>query len=309
MQKKQVELDFSDFTLLSDDAKKREEIVRPSTTFWRDFARRLFTNKAAVASLIVVAVMVILSIVMPIISPYQYDANNLMSINQTPSAEHLFGTDTLGRDLWTRVWYGGRISLAIGFFGAIFPALIGVVIGGIAGYFGGVIDMLIMRIIDVLMCVPQMVFVILLMLKFGNGPVAIVTSFALIGWMGSARNVRGLVLQMKNQDFVNASRILGASHLRLIFKHLIPNTLGIVVVGMTMSVPGAIFYEATLSILGLGIKSPLTSWGQLLQLGVQNFKLYAYQLFIPAVILSITLLAFNILGDRVRDALDPKLRN
>lgn len=309
MKKKQLELDFSDFALLPDEEKNKEEIVRPSTTFWRDFLRRLFSNRAAVVSMAVVMVMVILSIVMPILSPYEYDANDLMNINQLPDSEHWFGTDTLGRDLWSRVWYGGRISLAIGFFGAIFPALIGIVIGGIAGYFGGILDMLIMRIIDVLMCVPQMVFVILLMLKFGNGPVSIVASFALIGWMGSARNVRGLVLQMKNQDFVNASRILGASHIRLIFKHLIPNTLGIVVVGITMSVPSAIFYEATLSILGLGIESPLTSWGQLLQLGVQNFKQHAYQLFIPAVILSITLLAFNILGDRVRDALDPKLRN
>ena len=309
MEDNKTVLTNEDFSFLAAEDKGGEEIVRPATTCWKDVMRRLFSSKAAIFSFVIVMFMVVMSVVIPMVSKYQFDTNNLMSINQAPSAEHWFGTDTLGRDLWVRMWYGGRISLAIGFLGAIFPSLIGIVIGGIAGYFGGWLDMLIMRVIDVLMCVPQMVFVILLMLKFGNGPVSIVTSFALIGWMGSARNVRGLVLQMKNQDFVNASRILGASHLRLIFKHLIPNTLGIVVVGMTMSVPGAIFYEATLSILGLGIKSPLTSWGQLLQMGVQNFKQYAYQLFIPAVILSITLLAFNIFGDKVRDALDPKLRN
>ncbi len=186
MQKKQIELDLSDFTRLLDEEKNGEEIVRPSTSFWRDFARRLFTNKAAVVSLIVVAIMVVLSIVIPLVSPYQYDANNLMSINQGPSAEPLVWNGYIGKGSMDPLRSMETDSLAIGFFGAIFPALIGVVIGGIAGYFGGVIDMLIMRVIDVLMCVPQMVFVILLMLKFGNGPVAIVTSFALIGSMGSA---------------------------------------------------------------------------------------------------------------------------
>jgi oligopeptide transport system permease protein len=299
----------SDFSFLPEEEKRREDIVRPSTTFWKDALRRLKMNKPAMAGFIIVVCMIFMAIVMPVLSPYKYDTNYLDNINKGMSQAHLFGTDTLGRDLWTRIWYGGRISLSIGVMGAIFPSLIGIVIGGMAGYFGGIVDMVIMRIIDVLLCIPGLIFVILLMLKLGNGPVAIVTSFALIGWMGSARNVRGLVLQLKNQDYINASRLLGASHSRLIFRHLIPNTLGIVVVGMTQSVPGAIFYEATLSFLGLGVKAPLTSWGQLLQMGVQNFKLYPYQLFIPAVILSVTLLAFNIFGDGVRDALDPRLRS
>lgn len=308
MDENNVILQNEDFTFLNNQ-KDVQTIVRPSTSFWQDVLRRLRQNKIAMLGLVIIIIMVLLSVVMPMISPYEYSSNDLQNINLPPSSTHWFGTDTLGRDMWTRVWVGGRISLAIGIVGAILPALVGIVIGGVAGYFGGIVDMLIMRTIDVLMCIPSLIFVILIMLKLGNGPIAIVVAFALMGWMGTARNVRGLVLQLKNQEFINASRVLGASPLRLIFKHLIPNTLGIVIVGMTMSVPAAIFYEATLSFLGLGIKAPLTSWGQLLQLGVQNYKYFPAQLFIPAFFLSITLLAFNLFGDGMRDALDPKLRD
>lgn len=308
MDENKVSLQQEDFVFLNDQ-KSIDVTVRPSTTFLQDVCRRLLKNKVAMLGLGVIVLMILLAIFMPMLSPYEYSMNDLAHVNEGVSKTHWFGTDTLGRDLWTRVWEGARISLAIGIFGAILPSLIGIIIGGIAGYFGGFVDMLIMRAIDVLMCIPSLIFVILIMLKLGNGPVAIVLAFALMGWMGAARNVRGLVLQLKNQEFINASRVLGASSSRLIFKHLIPNTLGIVIVGMTMSVPNAIFYEATLSFLGLGIKAPLTSWGQLLQLGVQNYKNFPSQLFIPAIFLSITLLAFNLFGDGLRDALDPKLRD
>lgn len=308
MDEKQVNLTAEDFVFLGEQKSIKTE-VRPSTTFWQDVWRRLLSNKVAMLGLGIIIIMVLCAIMMPLLSPYEYSSNDLTQVNAGMSKAHWFGTDTLGRDLWTRVWEGARISLAIGIIGAILPSLLGIVIGGIAGYFGGIIDMLIMRTIDVLMCIPSLIFVILIMLKLGNGPVAIVIAFALMGWMGTARNVRGLVLQLKNQEFINASRVLGASAPRLIFKHLIPNTLGIVIVGMTMSVPNAIFYEATLSFLGLGIKAPLTSWGQLLQLGVESYKNFPSQLFIPAAFLSITLLAFNLFGDGLRDALDPKLRD
>lgn len=308
MDEKQVNLKKEDFIFLKEHKSITAE-VRPSTTFWQDVWRRLLTNKVAMLGLGIIIIMVLCAVIMPLFSPYEYSTNDLAHVNEGMSKSHWFGTDTLGRDLWTRIWEGARISLAIGIIGAILPSLIGIIIGGIAGYFGGLTDMLIMRAIDVLMCIPSLIFVILIMLKLGNGPVAIVLAFALMGWMGTARNVRGLVLQLKNQEFINASRVLGASAPRLIFKHLIPNTLGIIIVGMTMSVPNAIFYEATLSFLGLGIKAPLTSWGQLLQLGVENYKNFPSQLFIPAAFLSITLLAFNLFGDGLRDALDPKLRD
>lgn len=308
MDEKQVCLTNEDFVFLNDN-KSIAVDVRPSTTFWQDVRRRLLSNKVAMLGFGIIVIMVLCAIFIPMISPYEYSTNDLAHINEGMSKSHWFGTDTLGRDLWTRIWEGARISLAIGIIGAILPSLLGIILGGIAGYFGGITDMIIMRAIDVLMCIPSLIFVILIMLKLGNGPVAIVLAFALMGWMGTARNVRGLVLQLKNQEFINASRVLGASAPRLIFKHLIPNTLGIVIVGMTMSVPNAIFYEATLSFLGLGIKAPLTSWGQLLQLGVENYKNFPSQLFIPATFLSITLLAFNLFGDGLRDALDPKLRD
>lgn len=308
MDEKQVSLTKEDFIFLKDHKSISAE-VRPSTTFWQDVWRRLLSNKVAMLGLGIIVIMVLCAIMLPMFSPYEYSTNDLAHVNEGMSKAHWFGTDTLGRDLWARIWEGARISLAIGIIGAILPSLLGIIIGGVAGYFGGITDMLIMRAIDVLMCIPSLIFVILIMLKLGNGPVAIVLAFALMGWMGTARNVRGLVLQLKNQEFINASRVLGASAPRLIFKHLIPNTLGIVIVGMTMSVPNAIFYEATLSFLGLGIKAPLTSWGQLLQLGVENYKNFPSQLFIPAAFLSITLLAFNLFGDGLRDALDPKLRD
>jgi ABC-type dipeptide/oligopeptide/nickel transport systems, permease components len=165
-----------------------------------------------------------------------------------------------------------------------------------------------MRFIDIVMCVPNMIYIILIMIYIGSGPVAIVIAFALTGWMGTARSVRGLILQLKEQEFILASRTLGASSASLIFQHLVPNTLGIVIVGMTMGVPGAIFQEAFLSFIGLGVAPPIPSWGQLANTGISVFRIYPSQLLIPAVFISLTMLSFNLFGDGLRDALDPKLR-
>lgn len=280
-----------------------------SLSYWSDAKRRLFKNKVAMISLLFIILIFILSLIIPAISSYSYEEQNLMNINATPSSEHFFGTDSLGRDLWVRTWYGARVSLAVGVFGSIIPSILGIVIGGISGYFGGKIDMMIMRAIDIIMCVPSMIYVILIMLYIGSGPIPLIISFALTGWMGTARNVRGLVLQLKEREFVLASRALGASSSSLIFSHLIPNTLGIVIVSMTMGVPSAIFQEAYLSFIGLGIAPPIPSWGQLANLGTAVFRIYPYQLLIPALMISITMLSFNLFGDGLRDALDPKLRN
>ncbi|MBX6350832.1 MAG: ABC transporter permease [Clostridia bacterium] len=277
-------------------------------SYWRKAAVTLGRNPVAMGSLAFIALIVAFALVAPALSPYRYDQTDLLSPNQPPSPEHLFGTDNLGRDLWTRIWVGGRVSLLVGLLGAIVPSALGVVVGGVSGYMGGKVDMVIMRLIDVGLCIPQLVYVILLMIYLGSGPFAIVTALALTAWMGPARTVRGLILSLREQEFVLAARAIGASAWRTIFVHLIPNTLGIVVVGVTMMIPAAIFAEAYLSFIGLGVQPPMTSWGQLANAGVQTFRLYPLQFFVPAVFISVTVLAFNLVGDGLRDALDPRLR-
>lgn len=301
--------ELDDFIFIGKEEDYSRQKSGKSLSYWSDAKRRLFKNKVAMISLLFIILIFILSLIIPAISSYSYEEQNLMNINATPSSEHFFGTDSLGRDLWVRTWYGARVSLAVGVFGSIIPSILGIVIGGISGYFGGKIDMIIMRAIDIIMCVPSMIYVILIMLYIGSGPIPLIISFALTGWMGTARNVRGLVLQLKEREFVLASRALGASSSSLIFSHLIPNTLGIVIVSMTMGVPSAIFQEAYLSFIGLGIAPPIPSWGQLANLGTAVFRIYPYQLLIPALMISITMLSFNLFGDGLRDALDPKLRN
>lgn len=285
-----------------------EAITRPSITFWADVRRRLLKNKVAMLGLAIILLITAMAVVAPMASPYQYDQQNLANINAAPGSQHWFGTDALGRDLWVRVWVGARVSLMVGIFGSVIPGLLGVAIGGISGYFGGLVDMAIMRFIDIAMCIPSMIYVILIMLYVGSGPASIILALALTGWMGTARSVRGLTLQLKEQEFVLASKTLGAGSMRLIMSHLVPNTLGIVVVSMTMGIPSAIFQEAYLSFIGLGIAPPMPSWGQLANAGIAVFRIYPFQLLIPAILISLTMLSFNLFGDGLRDALDPKLR-
>jgi len=309
MKKDFVSIPEGAFEFTGENEKKFEAITRPSISFWKDVWRRLLKNKVAMTGLIIILMITVCAIIIPEISSYTYSQQNLRNINAAPSSEHWFGTDSLGRDLWVRVWVGARVSLAVGIFGSVIPSLIGIVIGGISGYFGGKVDMIIMRLIDIIMCIPSMIYVILIMLVIGSGPIPLIFAFAITGWMGTARNVRGLILQIKEQEFVLASRTLGAKHSSIIFKHLVPNTLGIVVVGMTLGVPAAIFQEAYLSFIGLGIKPPIPSWGQLANLGITVFRIYPVQLLIPAIMISLTMLSFNLFGDGLRDALDPKLRS
>jgi len=308
MSNMQIELPKDAFSRVNTSSKESELITRPGITFWADARRRLMKNKVAMLGLAIIIIITMLAIFAPVFSEYTYTKQDLANTNAPPSREHPFGTDSHGRDLWVRVWVGARVSLAVGIFGSIIPSLIGIVIGGISGYFGGKVDMIIMRFIDIVMCVPNMIYIILITIYIGTGPAALVVAFALTGWMGTARSVRGMILQLKEQEFVLASRTLGASPANLIFQHLIPNTLGIVVVSMTMGVPSAIFQEAFLSFIGLGIQPPVPSWGQLANLGISVFRIYPSQLLIPAALISITMLSFNLFGDGLRDALDPKLR-
>lgn len=300
---------IKDFTLIREEEKNTDIIVRPSVSYWENVLRKLKNNKVVIFCLAYMIFIVLLAIFAPIFSSYGFDTTSLTESNLSPSSVHWFGTDRVGRDLWTRVWVGARVSLLIGLFGSIIPEIIGIIIGGIAGYFGGWIDMIIMRIIDVGICIPSLVYITMLMLFLGGGPITIIVALSMTNWMGSARNVRGRVLQFKNREFILASRTLGASPARLIFKGILPNILGQLVVGITSGIPAAIFMEAYLSFIGMGVQSPMTSWGQLSQSGLNMLRVYPYQLYIPSIIISITILILYIFGNCLRDALDPKLQS
>jgi oligopeptide transport system permease protein len=219
----------------------------------------------------------------------------------------------LGRDLFARVTKGGRISIIIAFFGAIIDTFVGVIYGGISGYFGGIVDDIMMRIVEILSSIPYLIVVILISILFSELQIKgailpLIIAMTITGWVGMARLVRGQILQIKEQEYVLAAQALGANSNRIILKHLIPNTIGVMIVAITFDIPSFIFGEAFLSYIGLGVKSPNTSWGALAQSGQQNMKFYPYQLFFPALFISLTMLSFNLLGDGLRDALDPKLR-
>jgi len=288
----------------------REVIARPRTSYvgqvWRAFRR----NKAAVAALFAVTLLIALILVGPALRPFDYRTNDYTAVNEPPGPVHWFGTDTLGRDLWERVWVGGRVSLLIAVIGTLVPEFIGMVIGGISGYVGGRADMVIMRIIDILMGIPSLIIMILLILIFGSGNIlTLIIAVSVTSWMGSARGTRGLVLQLRTREFVTASRTLGGSTMWILFRHLLPNTMGIRVVSITLSIPGVIFYEAFLSYIGLGVAPPSPSWGQLIKSASEQFRYYPYQFIIPCLFISLSLLCFNLVGDGLRDALDPKLRS
>ena len=222
--------------------------------------------------------------------------------------QYWFGTDEFGRDLFTRLWEGGKVSFLIAFVSVLITVFIGIVYGGVAGYVGGTTDILMMRFVEIIMVVPDLLYIILLLtvMRPGLGPIIIV--LAATGWMQTTMIVRGEILRLKNSEYVIAAEILGAGSKRIIFKHLIPNAMGPIIVNMTMMIPKMIFAEAFLSFIGLGIPAPMASWGSLVNEGASIFTQYPQQLLVPAIALSLTMLAFNILGDGLRDALDPKLR-
>jgi oligopeptide transport system permease protein len=229
-------------------------------------------------------------------------------INGAPSAKYWFGNDQLGRDLFTRVWLGGRISLTIGLVATFVQIVIGCLYGGIMGFFGGLTDDIMMRIVEILVSIPYLIVVILISVVLGNGIGSLLLAICLTAWTGTARQVRGMVLMLRESEYVLASQALGADPGRIITKHLIPNTLGILIIQVSFAIPGFIFTEAFLSFIGLGIQAPGTSWGALISYGQSTFEFYPHQLLFPAGALFLTVLAFNLLGDGLRDALDPRLR-
>lgn len=299
-----------DFEALAPNTQGKEKMVRPPTTYWKDVWRNFKKRKTALLSFFILACILFLVLTGPYMTQFNYYSNDYGAVNQSPNKTHWFGTDTLGRDLWARVWVGGRVSLLIALLATIIPYVIGMAVGGISGYFGGRTDTIIMRLVEIMQGIPSMIYNILLMIVLGSGNIiTLVIAFTITGWLGAARSTRGLVLQLKAREFVMASITLGASPARIIAKHLIPNTLGIAVVGMTMTVPNVIFAEAFLSFIGLGVAPPNPSWGQLIKTASENFKLYPYQFIIPCACISITLLCLNLIGDGLRDALDPRLHS
>lgn len=297
------------WTLVSQQEKDSERIARPSMTYWQDVWRRFKANKVAMGSAYFLLLLVLTAVFGPYLSQYSYSDQNLMMANQLPSAQHWFGTDAHGRDLFVRVLYGARISLTVGLVASVINLVIGVLYGGISGYFGGKIDNIMMRAIDILYTIPMTLYVILLMVVFGKGGLgSILIALGLVYWIGMARIVRGQILSLKEQEYVMAAKTLGASDLRILIRHLIPNTMGPIIVTLTMSIPTAIFTEAFLSFIGLGVSAPMASWGVLANDALASLSIFPHLLFFPALAISVTMLAFNFLGDGLRDALDPRMR-
>lgn len=303
-----IKLDNSMFEIVGKDLEKSMQISRPSMTYWQDAWRRLKENPVAIASMILLILMFIMAFLGPHLQPYDYAQQDFLSINNAPSSAHWFGTDTLGRDIFVRCWEGAKVSLFIAFVTAFIEFTIGVFYGGIAGYKGGALDNFMMRVIDVIFSIPSMLWIILLMVVLGAGLGTMILAMSVTGWGGMARLVRGQVLQLREMEYIMAAKTLGADSKRIIIKHLIPNAMGPIIISLTFSIPGAIFTEAFLSYIGLGLPLPLSSWGTLANDGAQVLLMYPYQLFFPSLLLSITMLGFNLLGDGLRDALDPKLR-
>lgn len=303
-----MQLTKEHFEPISVDLRQAESIKRPSLSFWADVWRRLKMNKVAMASLIFIIVLIACAIVIPFVTNNDYFTTDLAGKNKKPSAEHWFGTDDLGRDMFVRIWYGARISLEVGLAAAFIDLVIGVIWGGIAGFYGGKIDEIMMRIADILFAIPYLLVVILLMVVLEPGVGTIIIALTITGWIGMARIVRGQILQLKSQEFVLAARSLGADSKRLIFKHLIPNALGPIIVTLSLTVPTAIFAESFLSFIGLGVAAPVASWGTMSSEGLSAMKYYPWRLMFPALFISVTILAFNLFGDGLRDAVDPRLR-
>ncbi|MEG2928489.1 MAG: ABC transporter permease [Oscillospiraceae bacterium] len=297
------------FKVIGKNKERMESISRPTLTFWQEAWRRIKKNKVAFWSLMLVILYVLLAIFAPIFSKYDMAELNTTARNAGMSMEHWFGNDTLGRDMWVRVWMGARVSLSIGFVATIINLCIGAIIGGISGYYGGKLDMCIMRLVDVLYGIPSLIVTILVMVALQKtGVTTLIVAMVIIGWIGSCRMVRGYVLQLKSQDFVAAAKIMGVPSFTIITRHLLPNLMSYFITSLTMAIPGAIFQEAFLSFIGLGISPPNCSWGVLAKEGIQMIRVAPHQLFIPAFFICTTMLALNLLGDGLRDAFDPKLR-
>ena len=275
----------------------------------RDFWRRLFAHKSALCGAVLLAFLVLFALLGPALSPYTYYETHLEIKNSAPSALHWFGTDELGRDLFTRALFGLRLSLFVALCASLIDLVVGVFYGAIAGFAGGKLEEALMRLTDILYAIPYLLVVILLIVMIGPGLLSLILALTITGWVSMARIVRGQILQLKEREFVKAAIALGASRRRLLLVHLIPNTLAPIIITITYTIPVAIFAEAFLSFLGLGVQAPLASLGTMANDGLPALRYYPWRLFFPATFISLTMLGFNLLGDGLRDALDPRHRS
>ena len=280
------------------------------SSLWQDAWRRFRKNKAAFYSVVVLVLITLFVIFVPLIAPYTYDFTDWDAMSSPPAFadKHFLGTDSLGRDLLARAAVGGRISLLVGLSGALVAVVIGTLYGALSGFFGGKIDSLMMRFLEILNAFPFMFFVILLTTFFGRNLILIFAAVGLVSWLDVARIVRGQTLSLKHKEFVEAARVSGLSRRKIVVRHIIPNVLGVVMVYASLLVPGMIMYESFLSFLGLGVQEPMTSWGSMLQEGALTIETAPWQLLVPSFFLVATLFCFNFIGDGLRDALDPKDR-
>ncbi|OOR99565.1 peptide ABC transporter permease [Haemophilus paracuniculus] len=287
-----------------------ENLALQGRSLWQDARRRFWQNKAAVASLITLGLIILFITFVPMLMPFSYEDTdwNMMSMPPDFESMHYFGTDSSGRDLMVRVAIGGRVSLLVGIAGALIAVIIGTIYGAVAGYLGGKVDSVMMRIIEILASFPFMFFVILLVTFFGQNILLIFVAIGMIAWLSLARIVRGQTLSLKNKEFIEAAIVCGVPRHQIILRHIIPNVMGIVVVYASLEVPSLILFESFLSFLGLGTQEPMSSWGALLSDGATQMEVSPWLLFFPAFFLCLTLFCFNFIGDGLRDALDPKDR-
>lgn len=329
------EFENDDFQLVGDKHDINKDEVTPDTPFWKDVISRFIDNKGAMIGSIFILIIILLAIICPIISSYEFDkvstieqsmaprvpilenigifngeANNMNKYDNATFKDtyHYFGTDTLGRDLWTRVWSGARISLYVAVAAVFIDIFIGMIYGLISGYFGGIVDNIMQRFQEIINSIPTLVILVLLMLVFKPSLYTIILALMLTGWIGMARITRAQVLKIKEQEFILASRTLGAGDFFIIFKEVLPNIFGQIIIMSMFSIPNAIFYEAFLAFIGLGIPAPTASLGTLINEGYKSILVSPYMVIIPVFILAILMLSFNLLADGLRDAFDPKMK-
>jgi oligopeptide transport system permease protein len=303
-------------TITASERRRKEEeqqFADRGVSLWQDAWRRLLRNRMAVVGLVFVGLMVFCFITADFLPPYRYDKADYDNTRVSPRADHIFGTDKMGRDLFSRIWWGTRVSLTVAVVGSLTSLVIGMTYGSIAGYLGGQLDNIMMRFVDVMYGFPTLLFIILVMVVLPSetavqGMINIFIAIGIVGWMGMARLIRGQFLSLREKEFVLAARMVGAGPARIISRHLLPNSLGPAVVSLTLGIPGLILTEATLSFIGLGVPPPIPSWGQMISEGWQGLRASPHMTVFPGLAITLTMLAFNFLGDGLRDALDPTMR-